>query len=126
MTNNNSLTIYCIYDANGSVIGELSYFFKKIFFGFKCSMCDITHNTFTEKNDWRSRLAESDLNIKALHLDELTEELSNFSFGKTPCVIGKNGAQYKLIFDNSDLEKFKGNTEYFFNELTDSIKKISI
>ena len=126
MKNNNSLTIYCIYDANGSVIGELSYFFKKIFFGFKCSMCDITHNTFTEKHNWRSQLSETGLNIKALHLDELTNELSNFSIGTTPCVIGKNGDEYKLIFNSNDLEKFKGDTEYFFKELTYKIKKMFI
>ena len=29
MPNDNSLTIYCIYNANGSLSGELVYFFKK-------------------------------------------------------------------------------------------------
>tara|TARA_B100001250_G_C19386677_1_gene608678 strand:- start:94 stop:474 length:381 start_codon:yes stop_codon:yes gene_type:complete len=126
MINNKLLTIYCIYDANGSIAGEFSYLIRKLFFGFKCSMCDITHNTFTEKPNWRSKVSETGFNIKALHLDEQTNELSNFSIGKTPCVIGKNGDEYKLIFDNNDLGKFKGDTEYFFKELTNKIKKIFI
>ena len=126
MKNNKSLTIYCIYNANGSLSGELSYLAKKLFFGFKCSMCDITHNTFTVKSNWRSKLSEIDYNIKTLHLDELTNELSNFSSGKTPCVIGKNGEEFTLIFNNRDLEKFGGNTEYFFKEFLNEIEKIFI
>ena len=33
MPNDNSLTIYCIYNANGSLSGELVYFLKNIFLG---------------------------------------------------------------------------------------------
>ena len=43
--------IYCIYNAEGSVIGELKYLYEKYFKDIKCSMCDITHGTFTQKKN---------------------------------------------------------------------------
>ena len=51
MSNNKFLTIYCIYNANGSLSGEIAYFFKKYFYGLKCSMCEITHNFISEKKE---------------------------------------------------------------------------
>ena len=39
--------IYCIYNADGTFLGELKYMVNKYLYGLKCSMCEITHNTFT-------------------------------------------------------------------------------
>jgi len=34
MPNNTSLRIYCIYNSNGSILGEITYLWKKLFFNF--------------------------------------------------------------------------------------------
>ena len=59
MIKNNFLTIYCIYNANSSLSGELIYFFKNTFYGLKCSMCEITHNFISEKKEWKDRLIQT-------------------------------------------------------------------
>ena len=46
---NEEVKIYCIYNAEGSIFGELKYFYNKYIRDIKCSMCDITHNTLSEK-----------------------------------------------------------------------------
>ena len=56
--------IYCIYNANGTFLGELKYMVNKYLYGLKCSMCEITHNTFTKKKQWISKI--SGLVAKAL------------------------------------------------------------
>ena len=78
MTSNKFLTIYCIYNANGSLSGEIAYLFKKYFYGLKCSMCEITHNFISEKEDWKDRLSQTKINLKTVHLDEQNMIYTNF------------------------------------------------
>ena len=107
MSKNNTITIYCIYNAEGSIIGELKYLLLKYFYGFKCSMCEITHNSFLEKKEWGNQISQSSYIIKAVHLDEQPDDLYQFSIGKAPCVVVENSKGFKLIFTSDELNNFK-------------------
>lgn len=43
-------TIIGIYNADGGIRGELTYFFKKLAGKTKCDLCSLTHGTVSEKN----------------------------------------------------------------------------
>ena len=117
MNINHNLTIYCIYNAEKSLIGEFKYLLKKYFYGIKCSMCQITHNSLTIKKEWNYKLSKLNHNVKTVHLDEQPNDLSQISNGKTPCVIGKSQDGFKFIFTNQDLERFNGDIDLFFEAL---------
>ena len=121
MSKNKFLTIYCIYNANGSLTGEIAYLFKKYFYGLKCSMCEITHNTFTQKKDWGKKLSQAKFNLQTIHLNEQKNDLYKFTYGNTPCVVGETRNGYKFIFSNTDLKQFNGNIELFFDSLENKI-----
>ena len=120
----NFLTIYCIYNANSSLSGELIYFFKKYFYGLKCSMCEITHNFISEKKEWKDRLIQTKINLKTVHLDDQNNDLYNFSYGNTPCVIGESEKGFKLIFTTTELDNLNGNVELFFKSLEEKINEM--
>ena len=124
MFNNKFLTIYCIYNANGSVTGEIIYFLKKYFYGLRCSMCEITHNFISEKKDWKTRLSKTKINLKTVHLDEQNKDLYKFSYGNTPCVVSESEKGFKFIFSNTDLNNFEGDVELFFKSLENKIKRV--
>ena len=124
MSKNNTITIYCIYNAEGSIIGELKYLLLKYFYGFKCSMCEITHNSFLEKKEWRKLVSNSSYIIKAVHLDEQPDDLYQFSNGKAPCVVAKSNKSFKFIFTNDELKSFGGDVQQFFNKLDMKAKLI--
>ena len=109
--------IYCIYNAKGSVSGELTYLFKKYVYGLKCSMCVITHNSLTIKRYWEYKISQSNINLETVHLDERSEDLKEFSKNNVPCVVGKYQDGYKLIFNNEDLKNLGGDVDSFFNML---------
>ena len=118
------LTVYCIYNANGSLSGEIAYFFKKYFYGLKCSMCDITHDIISEKKAWKEKVNQTKFNLKTVHLDEQNNDLYQFSFGNTPCVVGESEKGFKFIFSNTDLDNFNGDAKLFFKSLENKINKI--
>ena len=114
--------IYCIYNAKGSVSGELAYLFKKYVYGAKCSMCEITHNSFTMKRGWENKVSQSNINIETVHLDERPKDLEEFSKNKVPCVVGEYQEGYKLILTNEDLKNLGGNVDLFFDMLKERIE----
>ena len=87
-------------------------------------MCEITHNSLSEKKEWGNQISKSSYNIKAVHLDEQTDDLYQFSIGKAPCVVGENSEGFKLIFTSDELDSFKGDVQQFFNKLDMKAKLI--
>ena len=62
--------------------------------------------------------------MKTVHLDEQNNDLYQFSFGNTPCVVGENEKGFKFIFSNTDLDNFNGDVKLFFKSLENKINKI--
>ena len=114
--------IYCIYNAKGSVSGELAYLFKKYVYGAKCSMCEISHDSFTIKRDWKNKVSQLNINLETVHLDERPKDLEEFSKNNVPCVVGKYQDGYKLILTNEDLKNLEGNVDLFFDMLEERIE----
>ena len=84
---NDTVKIYCIYNAEGSIFGEIRYLYNKYIKDIKCSMCDITHNSFSEKSDWVKKCIEFPFKIECLHLDELPIEIKDIVKDNAPCVV---------------------------------------
>ena len=80
--------------------------------------------SLSEKKEWGDLISKSSYNIKAVHLDEQSDDLYQFSNGKTPCVIGENSKGFKLIFTSDELDSFKGDIQQFFNKLDIKTKLI--
>ncbi|MFM9139908.1 MAG: hypothetical protein ACKOTH_05070 [Solirubrobacterales bacterium] len=60
-----------VYDADGTLAGELSYWVGAHVTGSRqCAICEITHGRFTEKARWRELAAGLPVPFEAVHLDE--------------------------------------------------------
>ena len=123
MSNNTSLRIYCIYNSNGSILGEITYLWKKLFFNFDCSLCNVSHNTIMEKQIWKKEMSNSEYRLEMLHLDEQPEDLQAFSEGATPCVVSKDESGFKLIMTENQLKKIDGSVHLFFKQLNNKLLK---
>jgi len=98
------LEIVGVYNADGSVIGELRYVIGKIMGTAHCALCDITHGLVKQKNTF-SRLCESlPIPLRTVHLDERSEDLIAFTTGKTPCVVGQTNEGWVMLIDAGALE----------------------
>ena len=109
--------IYCIYNAESSIKGEIKYLYEKYFKDIKCSMCDITHGLFTQKKKWASKCLSSTLNIECLHLDELPNDIKGLVINKAPCVVSQVNSTNKIIINNKELTKMGGDVDSFFSYL---------
>lgn len=100
-----------VYHASGTPLGELSYWLKARFGGAHCSLCDITHGTFREKDEWKRCRAELAVPFETVHLDERDEALEAFTEGRTPCVVAETKDGFEMLVDDAELRACAGDPE---------------
>ena len=113
--------IYGIYLADGGIIGELSYVWGKITGTAHCSLCDITHKGISMKRDWKNFTNSLDVDFELLHLNEQTQVLADFTAGKTPCVVGEELGEMKILVDAESLEGCNKSVSSFESTLMSSM-----
>ena len=113
--------IYGIYHADGGIIGELSYVLGKITGTAHCSLCDITHKGISMKRDWKNFTNSLDVDFELLHLNEQTQVLADFTAGKTPCVVGEELGEMKILVDAESLEGCNKSVSSFESTLMSSM-----
>ena len=119
---NNTAKIYCIYNAEGSIFGEIRYLYNKYIKDIKCSMCDITHNSLSEKSEWAKKCREFPFKIECLHLDELPCDIKDLAKNNAPCVVAQTRSLNEVIIKNRELTSMNGDVDSFFNHLHKIIK----
>ena len=113
--------IYGIYHADGGIIGELSYLWGKITGTAHCSLCDITHKGISMKRDWKNFTNSLEVDFELLHLNEQTQVLADFTAGKTPCVVGEELGEMKILVDAESLEGCNKSVSSFESTLMSSM-----
>ena len=102
-----------IYNAKGSIAGELAYLFGKLRGTAQCALCDISHGPLKEKSAFLTASAQLPVPFKKLHLDELNVQLSLFK-DQAPCVIAISKGKALLLIDDQELRACAGDVDQFF------------
>ena len=97
-----------VYDAEGTLLGELRYLARTTFGGAHCSLCDITHNALREKPAWRRERERLPVPFRAVHLDERSPAEAAASDGRVPCVLAHTLAGVEVLLGPADLEACHG------------------
>ena len=99
--------LYGVYNADGGIIGELSYVIGKIRGKVHCALCDITHKGISKKKEWKALERKIDIPFELVHLNEQKKELEEYTAGKSPCVVGEKNGDLVMILTSEQLEECK-------------------
>ncbi len=78
-----------VYDADGGVLGELSYVVGHALGRTECSLCSVTHGSFRRKPQWDELVAELDVPVRLVHRNEASEdERAAYVMTGLPAVLG--------------------------------------
>lgn len=98
-----------VYDANGSIPGEIAYWIGARLGTRHCALCEITHGTFREKAEWTRCSSDLPIPFEALHLDEIPPEVSAAVGTAAPCVVAeRSDGDYEIVIDRDQLESCDG------------------
>jgi len=103
-----------VYDANGSLAGELAYWVGARLGLRHCSLCDITHGLVRPKPEWRQEVDQLPVDFIAVHLDEREPEVARASAGQEPCVVAvHDDGSARVIIGTGELEACAGDPAAF-------------
>lgn len=106
-----------IYNAAGTLLGELAYVVRKYTGRGHCELCDITHGTLRRKPEWDAACARSGLEIVLLHRDEASAEQLRAA-GPLPAVVADDGSGWRLVAGPAELAACNGDPESLVSLLT--------
>lgn len=120
--------IFVVYDADGTVAGELVYLARKWFGKGHCAACDITHGPRREKQEWKNFKQALGVPVKNIHRDEMDIELYRATRQHVfPNVVGRlSDESHVLLMDPNELDTCKGDVERFGQLLKTKLANIGI
>ena len=78
-----------VYDADGTVLGELSYFVGKRLGRTHCGLCDITHGVVRERAEWRLERDRLPVPFDVFHRDDQPDEVRATTADRLPSVLAE-------------------------------------
>lgn len=112
-----------VYDADGTLTGELRYWIGARFGTAHCSLCDITHGTFTQRSDWRECRSELPVPFDTYHRNDQPEEVRAAAEGAVPVVLAETGVGHVVLLGPGELEECGGSVEAFRDALRTSLAR---
>ena len=98
----NLKTIYFVYDADGGVLNEITYWIDKNILNKKntCELCDISHGKFFAKSEWLKFIKElrTQHKVVVLHRNELPKKIEEQKY-QLPSVIIETEEKMIEIFN---------------------------
>jgi len=96
-----------IYNADGTILGEIAYVAKKLTGRGSCALCDITHGWTGRRRDFDATCSNAGIEWELLHRDEASPaQLA--AAGDLPAVIAERNGQWELVLGPRELDECNG------------------
>ena len=102
-----------IYDADATLIGEVSYWIGARLGRTHCSLCELTHGLFTVKREWKECRLALGVPFSAYHRNDAPADALAAAEGAFPVVLERTAAGLSVFLTSADLEELSGSTEKF-------------
>jgi len=106
-------TLIGVYNADGGIVGEISYVLGHLIGIRSCSLCDISHSPIKKKAAFKELeqhlLSEHGIMVRMIHLNERNECETKASEGREPCMLLEYPDQsISMFLDSTDLKALSG------------------
>lgn len=116
--NGGSRSFVGIYNADGTILGEITYVAKKLLGRGSCALCDITHGWTGRRRDFDTTCDAAGVEWTLLHRDEATPEQLDAA-GALPAVIEQESdGSWRHVLGPSDLDECDGDPTVLVERLT--------
>ena len=106
-----------IYNAESTILGEVSYWIGARLGLRHCSLCDITHGLFTKRPEWQECESVLPIPFTTFHINDATAAITQAANGSYPIVLGRNHSGIHIDLDADELEQCNGSPQELLNRL---------
>lgn len=120
------LQIVGVYDADGTIRGELAYFIGARLGRRHCSLCDITHGKVFERRDWQQCRATLEVEMITVHRDEAAPQVLEALNGRFPGVVAITERGAVVLLGPEELEECNGSPEALMAKISAAAKALQL
>jgi hypothetical protein len=107
-----------VYNAEGTLRGELTYWVGARLGRAHCALCDITHGSVRERTDWKTCRAGLPVPFDTYHLNDQPDTIRAAISDQAPVVIAETDQGLFTLLGPAALEGCDSSTERFNAALT--------
>ena len=111
-----------VYDADGTLRGEVGYWVGARLGRAHCALCDITHSTFRERSGWKTCRTNFPVPFELFHRDDQPPQMRAAGI-QSPCVLADTGSDLVLLLDRDALEACGGAIDAFTEALEVAVRR---
>lgn len=101
-----------VYDADGTILGELSYFLRARVGRAHCALCDVTHGRVRERADWRAARGRLPVPFVTHHRDDQPDAVRRAAGDRSPVVVAElMTGDVVVLLAPDDLEQCDGSPD---------------
>lgn len=112
-----------VYDADSTLVGEISYWVGARLGRTHCSLCDVTHGLFSVKSEWKECSRRLSVPIRFFHRNDAPSDVLDAAKGIFPLVLARTDGGLSTVLTPADLDELQGSTERFTQRLLDHLEK---
>ena len=118
-------SLYAIYDADGSLAGELRYLVDKFLGRADCALCDLSHGWHPAgKRAWRQQQGAT-TQLTWLHRDEVPHHVLAHVSESLPCVATDTNGNVDILISKDELARCEGNFTVFEQLLAEKLQGLA-
>ena len=112
-----------VYDADGGVVGEVSYVVGHLLGHTSCSLCDITHGSLRRRPEWDAMVARLPVPVRLVHRNEASDaDRHAYSVSGLPAVVGvRDDGSRTVLLGPTGLAALGGSVPAFERALIDAM-----
>ncbi len=120
------LRLVGVYDAEGTLRGELGYWVGARLGRAHCALCDITHGSIRERSDWKECRAGLPVPFDTYHRDDQPEAVRDAAEGTTPVVLAETAVGYVVLLGPAELDRCAGSVSGFATALDRALRSAGL
>ena len=100
-----------VYDADGTLRGELAYLVSARLGRAHCALCDITHGTVRPRPEWQRCVDGLPVPFDTYHRDDQPDAVRAATGDTKPVVVAESGAGIVILVGPSELDACAGSID---------------
>jgi hypothetical protein len=110
-----------VYDADGTIRGELSYWIAARLGRAHCALCDITHGIVRERPAWTTRRTALPVPFDTYHRNDQPESVRTAIGDRAPAVIAETATGSVLLLGPTELAACRGSLDALIDALQQQV-----
>lgn len=100
-----------VYDADGTLWGEASYWVGARFGRRHCSLCEVTHGLVRTSTDWKRCRSELPVAFVTYHRNDQPDAVRDAAGNGAPAVVIETDRGVTLLLDDAMISRCEGSAE---------------